>query len=139
MDTGQTPASLPRAAENDLGQMAPEIRSDVHKHIPAEPKLTLGTPQDKAGLCSHTSYPVRLRGPVPPRGTCSVKGGTQLLLTPVQLWGDFSSLSPVTHIPCDLVTCKGGSRDTSDHPTKSHLLVIFLLRKHSGLEPSSFV
>lgn len=100
----------------------------MHKHIPAEPKLTRETPQDKAGLCSHTSYPVRLRGPVPPRGTgLFSQGGIQLLLTPVQLWGDFSSLvailSPVTHITCDLVTCRGGSRDTSDHPTKSHPLV----------------
>lgn len=49
--------------------MDPEIRSDVHKQVPAEPKLTLETLQDTAGLGFQTPYPARQKGPVPPRGT----------------------------------------------------------------------
>lgn len=102
------------------GKMASEIRSDVHKHIPAEAKVTLETL-----LPSQTERSCLTKG----NQACSAKGGIQLLLTPVQLWGDFSSLvailSPVAHITCDLpsATRKGSSRDASDHPTKSRPLV----------------
>lgn len=87
---------------------------------PAEAKVTLETL-----LPSQTERSCLTKG----NQACSAKGGIQLLLTPVQLWRDFSSLvailSPAAHITCDLpsATRKGGSRDASDHPTKSRLLV----------------